>query len=506
MFPPSQQSSEASAEQLLRPLPRQHADPRIYGPLNASFIHATHQSPLLSIRPASIPNPSASSLPSTPTAMTAAPKDSGYIQASDPTRPRSDAAVPFREIIPKPDHPKIAGIERCDAHSWCQSRRQIPAPAWLIDRLDAKNLETPYVGFTADGVVREGLYEYADDEGAPVRAATEAAERLVALLSAEEKGRTLFEDVDADEIRLWSNPELYVNPGGLRLDEVREEVRDAVHAVLKASLSQQGYDKTWACCLTNGFLGHLVNGRRVLNEHSYNFRLFGTPSVDQPWGWTFFGHHLCLAVVFYGPRMVVGPTFMGAEPDRIDEGPHEGLRLFKTEELESLKLMQSLSPELQAKATLSVGMDGESLPEDRWNPFDERHLAGARQDNRVVPFGELLHNCWRPFKGNWKLTVGKEGLPVKEMPPAQQEQIIKLYKAFNEHYPAPVLEHRVNLFKKHLDETYFAWIGPHGDDDPYYFRIHSPVGFMELDFHCGSKYFLRHGIYSPQADVMPQSS
>ncbi len=85
--------------------------------------------------------------------------------------------------------------------------------------------------------------------------------------------------------------------------------------------------------------------------------------------------------------MVIGPTFMGAEPDRIDEGPHAGLRLFRTEELESLKLMQGLPKDLQEKATLSKGMDGNSLPPDRWNPFDERHLGGARQDNRIVPYG-----------------------------------------------------------------------------------------------------------------------
>lgn len=136
----------------------------------------------------------------------------------------------------------------------------------------------------------------------------------------------------------------------------------------------------------------------MLNEYSYNFRLFGQPSLDQPWGYTFFGHHLCLAVAILGKRMVIGPTFLGAEPDRIDEGPHKGLRLFQTEELVGLKLMQSLSPELQAKATLSKGMDGDSLPADRWNPFDERHLAGARQDNRVVPFGEVF-----PDSGYWLL-------------------------------------------------------------------------------------------------------
>jgi hypothetical protein len=49
--------------------------------------------------------------------------------------------------------------------------------------------------------------------------------------------------------------------------------------------------------------------------------------------------------------MVIRPTFIGAEPDRIDEVPHTGLRLFQTEEMESLKVMQGLLKELQEKAT-----------------------------------------------------------------------------------------------------------------------------------------------------------
>jgi hypothetical protein len=159
---------------------------------------------------------------------------------------------------------------------------------------------------------------------------------------------------------------------------------------LKASFSPGGYEKVLGCCLTNGFLGHLVNGPKVLNEHSYNFRPFSTPSATTPWGYTFFGHHLCLAVVFVGKRMVIGPTFMGAEPDRIDEGPHAGLRLFREEELLGLRLMQSLPAGLQEKATLSKSVDGTGLPEDRWNPFDERHLGGARQDNRIVPYDKSI--------------------------------------------------------------------------------------------------------------------
>ena len=143
----------------------------------------------------------------------AAPQNSGYLQTTDPTKPRSDAAVPFRDIIPSPNHPKIAGIAKHDARSWCESRRQIEAPAWLINRLDAKNLEKPYVGFTSDGKVREGLYEYEKDEGAPTEEAAGKAEVLLQLLSVEDKKDVQFGDVGDDEFRLWSNPELYMNPG-----------------------------------------------------------------------------------------------------------------------------------------------------------------------------------------------------------------------------------------------------------------------------------------------------
>jgi hypothetical protein len=155
---------------------------------------------------------------------------------------------------------------------------------------------------------------------------------------------------------------------------------------------------------------------------------------------------------------------LGAEPDQIDEGPHAGLRLFQFQELGALRLMQGLTPEQQERATLCKGMDGKSLPPDRWNPFDERHLGGARQDNRIVPF---------------------EGCPVSEFTPEQKETIVDLFRSFNEYYPEAALEHRVDEFKQYIDETYFAWIGEFGDQDPYYYRIHSPVAFMEFDFHCG---------------------
>jgi hypothetical protein len=86
---------------------------------------------------------------------------------------------------------------------------------------------------------------------------------------------------------------------------------------------------------------------------------------------------------------------MGAEPDIIDDGPHAGLRLFTTEREVALHLMRSLKPALQAQATLSYSVLPKDLPNERWVQHDERHLGGARHDNRVIPYGMVATSCVR---------------------------------------------------------------------------------------------------------------
>jgi hypothetical protein len=126
---------------------------------------------------------------------------------------RSHSAAPFRDLVPGPDHGKVRSLPTSDALSWCQQKRKVPELAWFIDRLDAKSLEKSYKGFTTDGQVKDGLFNYAPDEGAPIAAIVAAAEDLLSLLSPEQRTATCFESLEADEIRIWSNPELYVNPG-----------------------------------------------------------------------------------------------------------------------------------------------------------------------------------------------------------------------------------------------------------------------------------------------------
>lgn len=71
------------------------------------------------------------------------------------------------------------------------------------------------------------------------------------------------------------------------------------------------------------------------------------------------------------------------------------------------------------------------------------------------------------------------------MPPAQQEQLLRVIASFLAILPAGPLQARLDQVKEHLHETYFCWIGGFGESDSFYFRIQSPVILFEFDHHSG---------------------
>lgn len=325
----------------------------------------------------------------------------------------------------------------------------------------------PFAGITADGQPLTGLFPL-QDNGAPTEAMVDAAQAILSLASPDELS-LLRRDIDSVQWRKWANAEYYRFRDTLRLDEHRQPLRDAIWGLLRASMSPAGFAKAVECMRINAFLGELVDGLRVMNVYSYNFCLFGEPSLTRPWGWQYFGHHLCLNCFVVGHAMTISPTFMGAEPNVIDTGPHASTKTFADEERNGLALMQSLSTELQARAQIYELMHDPRMPEGRWVPTDQRHLGGAYQDNRVIPY---------------------EGVPATEMTEAQQRLLLDLVGTFVGYLPESAYRARLRQVREHLDQTYFCWIGRYGDDDVFYYRIQSPVVMVEFDHHSGV--FLRN--------------
>jgi hypothetical protein len=44
---------------------------------------------------------------------------------------------------------------------------------------------------------------------------------------------------------------------------------------------------------------------------------------------------------------------------------------------------------------------------------------------------------------------------------------------------------RIAEVERHLAETHFCWIGGFSEDSPFYYRVQSPVTFIEFDHHAG---------------------
>lgn len=362
----------------------------------------------------------------------------------------------FRNFLPTTERDAAT-----TARAHTEARMQGERPQGLFNNWRRLFAE-PFRGLTTDGSPKADLFGLQND-GAPTAAAIDAVDALMAHLTPDQKSAMHF-PVDSDQWRNWQNTELFVETHGLRLDEQPPEIRDAAMNVVRASLSAEGYRMSRDVMRLNGFLGELIGQPLVLGEWSYILCLFGEPSRDKPWGWQLFGHHLCLNCFMLGGQMVLTPTFMGAEPAHGDEGRYDGIRLFEDEERFGLALMRSFTDAEQARATVAKSMMGGDLPEGRRHFADNLHLGGAYQDNRIVPY---------------------EGLRADEMSKNQQRDLLDLAEAYLVTLPDGPRAAKMTEIERLLADTHFCWIGGTDEQSVFYYRIQSPVTFIEFDHHTG---------------------
>lgn len=359
----------------------------------------------------------------------------------------------YRDFLIPQDSPRLSEARGLDPWTYAKPIRATERAQGLIALWQGLHRE-PFRGITTDGTPQRGLFPIAD-EGFDVRSAADAARALLTVLP----GAARF-PIDAPEWRDWYNPEWPMNDHGLRLDQTSPEVRDAVTALLRACLSDDGYVKTARVRDANLFLGELYDLRTILNEWSYHFLLFGEPGESEPWGWSLYGHHLALNVLVLGTQIVVSPTFLGAEPAEV-AGRYE---LFRREALTGIDLMLSLPAGLQQRAQTYRGLRDPAMPADRWHFADERQLGGAYRDNRVI---------------------GYEGVNARELTGVQQQGLSDVVASFLDLLPRRPFEARMRQVEAALDDTWFSWIGPADGVSPFYYRVQSPVIMVEFDNHTG---------------------
>jgi len=334
------------------------------------------------------------------------------------------------------------------AYTRINAQQQAMAERFKAMSIDAekKGLAEPFKGITANGTVQPGLFPIRST-GVTTEPVRKAAEQFLAALTPDQKKKTSF-PVDDDEWRKWMNQHFYIRQG-VSFEEMNGTQRDAAFGLMRASLSAKGLKLSHDIMKLNETLGELNNNDFVqYGEWKYHITIMGTPSKTQPWGWQVDGHHLIVNYFVLGDQVVMTPLFVGSEPVIAPSGKYKGLAILQDEQGAGLKMIRALDEGQRKKAVIEVSKTGNN------------NLTEAFKDNVVLDYA---------------------GAKVSSFTKGQKDQLVKLIEMYISNMDDGHAKVKMEDVRKHIDETYFAWIGGTDDTSVYYYRVHSPVLLIEFD-------------------------
>jgi Protein of unknown function (DUF3500) len=321
------------------------------------------------------------------------------------------------------------------------------SPGYLEKSLAAA--AEPFKGITSDGTVIPGLFSI-QKTGVSTQPIKAAAEDFLGSLSPEQRGRTLF-PVDTIEWRKWSNIHPTLMRHGTPLFEMNDAQRDRAFALLRESLSAEGFQTARDVMRLNETVMEMTGRLAEYGEDLYWMSIMGEPSATEPWGWQIDGHHLIINYFVLGDQVVMTPAFLGSEPVHAKSGRYTGTRVFKADEDQGLAVIRAFSGEQRAKAIIAPEPSGEVFT-SAFRDNLQLNYAGIRYDELSSPQHELL--------------IGLVELHVGRMRPDHAQV-------------------RMQEVKRHLRDTHFCWMGGMDDDSVFYYRVQSPVIIIEFDHQRG---------------------
>lgn len=278
--------------------------------------------------------------------------------------------------------------------------------------------------------------------------ASVTATAFLATLSDEQVQKAIYEFTDEKQRHNWSNLPIRMAPrGGLRWGDLNQSQKDAVAAVLKACVSQQGYQQ-----IVDNMEGDEVlktggrnrpDGNPMFGRDEYYVSFLGKPSTTEPWMLQFGGHHLAFNVTFVGEQMTISPTLTGGQPvDFTVDG--RVVRQLAEEEDKSFELIASLTA-----AQLKQTVLGNRYTNMRYGPGEE----GAQPK--------------------------QEGINAGALQPEQQKLLLELIAERMSLMKKVFAKRRMQQIESDFDQTWLSWYGEVEKGGTATFRIQGPSILME---------------------------
>ena len=328
-------------------------------------------------------------------------------------------------------------------------------------KAEQTGLAEPFKGLTANGIVEPGLFPV-KPTGVSTDASRQASEKFLAALNEEQRKKTAFA-IDDPEWRKWMNQHFYQRQGVSFL-EMNDAQRDAAFSMMGAAMSPRGLKLARDIMHLNTTLAELnKDDFEQYGEGRYYVTMMGTPSKRDPWGWQIDGHHLVANYFVLGDQVVMTPLFVGSEPVIAKTGKYAGTSILQAEQGKGLEMIRALTDAQRTKAVIQMAKT------------TNNNVGEAFKDNVVLDYA---------------------GIAGADLTAQQKTQLLALAGEYVANMDAGHAKVKMAEIKKHLDRTYFAWIGGTADDSVFYYRIHSPVILIEFDHQLPVG--IRHLVANPK--------
>ncbi len=275
---------------------------------------------------------------------------------------------------------------------------------------------------------------------------TEAAKTFLASLTPEQRAKAAFSFEDQERYNWHYIPRARK---GLPLKEMTSAEQHLAHALLSAGLSQQGYIKAASIMSLEDVLRILENASPEHRDpQGYFFSIFGEPGDKAAWGFRVEGHHLSQNFTVVHGKVAGSPSFFGANPAEVRQGPRAGLRVLAAEEDLGRQLLQSLEP-------------------------GQKKVAIVEK----TAYKDILTTASRKAA----LTGQPNGLPAEKMSAGQRRLLDHLVEQYADNMPAELAQARMEKLKQAGGKLYFAWAGGEQRNQPHYYRVQSASFLIEYD-------------------------
>ncbi|MFD2727144.1 DUF3500 domain-containing protein [Hyunsoonleella rubra] len=256
----------------------------------------------------------------------------------------------------------------------------------------------------------------------------------------------LFEDEKKTDWHYF--PSTSFSREGIAIKQLNPSQKLLLHELLKASLSESGFNTTLKIIDLENVLAELSGDYVRRDSGAYYVSFYGNPYKNPLWSWSFEGHHVSLNFTVLNGKTFLAPRFFGANPATIRSGDRKGERMFQSEEDLALEFMKSLNGEQRKSALIRNSAYSDII---------------TKNDPKVSP-------------------LPVEGIPFHTLNRTQRSLLLNLIRQ----HLSDRIEQRFNeifngITSEELQDIHFGWAGEISLTAPHYYRIQGKSFLIEFD-------------------------